>query len=183
MEDLSLHILDIMRNAVESGADTIRLRVTEDAARDRLALSVQDNGPGMSTRALRRAADPFFTTKGKKVGLGLSLLKQATMMSGGSFSIDSRAGKGTKVKASFRMGAIDRQPLGSVMETVVSMLASTRGLRIVYVHVRNGKKLTFDSGRSVSRRGGAAGDGGRYGDLWEMKEAWERKLGSPGAAR
>jgi anti-sigma regulatory factor (Ser/Thr protein kinase) len=183
MEDLSLHILDIMRNAVESGADTIRLRVNENAARDRLTLSVQDNGPGMSRQTLRRAVDPFFTTKGKKVGLGLSLLKQATMMSGGSFGIDSRAGKGTKVKASFRMGNIDRQPLGSVMETVVSMLASTRGLRIIYVHVRNGKKLTFDSGRPVSRRGGAAGDGCRYGDLWKMKEAWERKLGSTGATR
>lgn len=62
-----------------------------------ICLSVEDGGTGMDTDTLRRAAEPFFTTKGpgKGTGLGLSMVHGLTEQCGGRFVLQSAAGKGT----------------------------------------------------------------------------------------
>ena len=60
MEDLSLHVLDIVENAVAAGATRVWIAINENAARDILSLRVTDNGRGMSVRERARALDPFF---------------------------------------------------------------------------------------------------------------------------
>ena len=62
MEDLSLHILDLVENAAAAGARRVSLSVTESAARDRLVIRVADDGRGLSPEENARAFDPFFTT-------------------------------------------------------------------------------------------------------------------------
>ena len=59
--------------------------------------SVKDTGEGMSPETLRRATEPFFTTKSKErgTGLGLSMAKGFAEQSGGAFSIASTLGEGT----------------------------------------------------------------------------------------
>lgn len=56
-------------------------------------------GVGMSPANLARAVEPFFTTKaqGKGTGLGLSQVYGFARQSGGTVTIDSRAGEGTEV--------------------------------------------------------------------------------------
>ena len=62
-----------------------------------ICLSVQDTGTGMDEATLRRATEPFFTTKspGKGTGLGLSMVHGLTEQSGGRFTLRSHLGKGT----------------------------------------------------------------------------------------
>jgi len=62
-----------------------------------ICLSVEDSGTGMDEDTLRRAAEPFFTTKGpgKGTGLGLSMVHGLTEQCGGRFVLQSAAGKGT----------------------------------------------------------------------------------------
>jgi len=62
-----------------------------------ICLSVEDGGIGMDADTLRRAAEPFFTTKGpgKGTGLGLSMVHGLTEQCGGRFVLQSAAGKGT----------------------------------------------------------------------------------------
>ncbi|MBV8337597.1 MAG: PAS domain-containing protein [Alphaproteobacteria bacterium] len=62
-------------------------------------VSVSDAGHGMSEEVLRRAVEPFFTTKepGKGSGLGLSMVHGVASQSGGGLHIDSRLGRGTTV--------------------------------------------------------------------------------------
>jgi PAS domain S-box-containing protein len=62
-----------------------------------ICLSVEDGGTGMDEDTLRRAAEPFFTTKGpgKGTGLGLSMVHGLTEQCGGRFVLQSAAGKGT----------------------------------------------------------------------------------------
>ena len=60
-------------------------------------LSVSDTGEGMNEETLRRAMEPFFTTKeiGKGTGLGLSMVHGFAEQSGGRFVLRSRQGEGT----------------------------------------------------------------------------------------
>jgi len=60
---------------------------------------VSDTGSGMDSAVLSRVTEPFFTTKepGKGTGLGLAMAKGFVEQSGGSLSIDSVVGRGTRI--------------------------------------------------------------------------------------
>ncbi|NTU49095.1 MAG: hypothetical protein HGA84_08870, partial [Syntrophobacteraceae bacterium] len=75
MQDLSLHILDIVENSLAAGARRVEIRVEENIAADRMFIEIVDDGCGMDEERIQRALDPFFTTKTvRRVGLGLPLL-------------------------------------------------------------------------------------------------------------
>jgi CheY-like chemotaxis protein len=60
-------------------------------------LVVRDRGAGMDAETLRRATEPFFTTKGvgKGTGLGLPMVQGMAQQIGGAFEIESKPGEGT----------------------------------------------------------------------------------------
>lgn len=62
-----------------------------------VCLSVSDTGIGMDEETLRRATEPFFTTKGpgKGTGLGLAMIHGIAGQCGGTFQLKSRKGEGT----------------------------------------------------------------------------------------
>ncbi|MDB5526215.1 MAG: sensor/response regulator hybrid [Rhizobium sp.] len=62
-----------------------------------VCLSVTDTGEGMDEAVLKRATEPFFTTKdvGKGTGLGLSMIHGLAEQSGGALMLKSRPGEGT----------------------------------------------------------------------------------------
>jgi signal transduction histidine kinase len=125
MRDIALHVLDVAENAIRAGAVRIEIRIHEDADRGVLRLEIIDDGRGMDGEEVRRAMDPFYTTKpGKKVGLGLPLLAQAARESGGTFDIDSEPEKGTRVHAVFGLDHPDRKPLGDIAGTLELMQLS-----------------------------------------------------------
>src|SRR6202158_1211340 len=62
-----------------------------------LKLSVIDTGKGMTPEILKRAIEPFFSSKplGKGTGLGLSMVHGLAVQLGGALQLSSAAGKGT----------------------------------------------------------------------------------------
>ena len=62
-------------------------------------VTIADTGLGMDANTLKRATEPFFTTKpvGKGSGLGLSMVHGLTLQSGGAMQIESQPGEGTTV--------------------------------------------------------------------------------------
>ena len=74
-------MLNLLRNAAQAMGDaspspqTPQLTIRVKTKGNRLAIEVEDNGPGMSPEVRRRAFEPFFTTKptGQRTGLGLSV--------------------------------------------------------------------------------------------------------------
>jgi PAS domain S-box-containing protein len=62
-------------------------------------VSVTDTGIGMPTEAVKRAVEPFYTTKppGKGSGLGLSVVLRFAQQAGGGLTIDSAPAQGTTV--------------------------------------------------------------------------------------
>ena len=146
MNELSLHILDIVNNSVKAGASTVLLYITEDTASDLLTIVIEDNGCGMDKDFLAEVLDPFKTTRTtRKVGMGLSLFKAAAEQTGGTLTISSEKGVGTKVCATFGLTHIDRQPLGDVASSVTTVLSGNENIDFVYCHTTNGKSFTMDT--------------------------------------
>jgi len=146
LEDLSLHILDIVENAIAAKAKKIDVVIMEELNEDRLVIEIIDDGIGMDEQVKEKATDPFFTTRtSRRVGLGLSLLAQAARDAGGMLRIESELGKGTKVTATFQYHHIDRKPLGNMMETMTTLLLGNPELSISYTHKKEGKSYSLSS--------------------------------------
>ncbi|MHC4635752.1 MAG: ATP-binding protein [Planctomycetota bacterium] len=146
MEDLSLHILDIAENGVRAGGKKIMIELLEDKSRDRLSLSIEDNGKGMDRKTMDRAVDPFFTTKdSKKAGLGLALLSQAARQAGGELKIDSKEGKGTKVTAVFQLSHPDMKPIGDIYATMITLVAGNPSTQFILDYKKGDYSYHFDS--------------------------------------
>lgn len=64
-------------------------------------LEVSDCGHGIAADQLARVTDPFFSTKAKGMGLGLSISRQLAEMNGGRLEISSTPGSGTSVRVYF----------------------------------------------------------------------------------
>ncbi len=79
---------------------TKRTGVAGLKAGDYLCVSVTDNGAGMDEETLRRAMEPFFTTKGvgKGTGLGLPMVHGMAEQSGGTLLLKSKPGQGTSAE-------------------------------------------------------------------------------------
>lgn len=146
MQDISLHILDIAENAVRADAGTIHIEIAEDQDKDRLTICIMDDGKGMDNETVEKVLNPFFTTKnGKRVGLGLSLLQQATEQTGGKLIVDSREGEGTCITAVFIPSHPDMKPLGNVIETMAALIAGYPSLRLIYDYKKGNIIFHYDS--------------------------------------
>ena len=154
MEDLSLHILDVVENAVAASADRVRILLHEDTQSDAMLLEIEDNGRGMDAEARAKALDPFFTTKTtRRVGLGLPLLAQAARESGGTLELISEAGRGTTVRAVFQLSHPDRKPLGDIAVTLRTILYSCPGLGLRFDYTRDSEIIaTLDSSQPHDER-------------------------------
>ena len=146
MEDLSLHILDIVENSIEAKASEIGIMVDEDIKKNLLTIEIKDNGKGMDEETLKKVTDPFYTTRStRRVGLGLPLLAQATKESRGTFEIESKVDVGTKIKATFQYSHIDRKPLGDIENTISTLIVGNPGVDFVYEHIKDGVKFRLDT--------------------------------------
>jgi hypothetical protein len=125
LREISLHILDLIENAIRAGATVIAVAVEEEPDRDLLCVAVEDNGPGLPVSA-DLAADPFFTTKeGKKTGLGLSMMKFRTEQAGGVFRLERSCLGGLAVRATMPLSNVDRSPLGDLAATLASVVCTS----------------------------------------------------------
>jgi len=145
MQDLSLHILDLLDNCLRAEATRVKVEIREDRVRDKLYIDIADNGRGMDRPTLEQVLDPFFTTKdGKAVGLGLPLFAQAARESGGSLRLDSAPGRGTAVHAVFGLSHPDRRPLGDVAGTIRMLQDAHPEIELAYSYTTSGEEVAHE---------------------------------------
>jgi len=145
MRELSLHLIDIIQNSVVAGATLIEIELDANTIENYLKITIKDNGCGMDVETLKKVKDPFVTSrKTRKVGLGLSLFEAACQRCGGYLDISSEKGNGTIVTAFMKFNHIDRNPVGNIVDTLVSSLLN-ENTDIVYRHIFNGESFEFDS--------------------------------------
>lgn len=145
MEEISLHLLDIAENSVRADAKKIEINLTRDVKHDVLRIQVNDDGNGMDPETLTHVRDPFFTTKKKKTGLGIPLLAQAAELTGGSLAIDSAPGKGTRMEVVFGWSHIDRPSIGSMTDTLLTLIAGHPDIDIVYQEQDGSRIFRFET--------------------------------------
>ncbi len=123
MEELSLHLIDLIENSISAKASLIKILIEVSKSNDLIKIVIEDNGEGMNEEEIEKAKDPFFTTKkNKKVGLGIPIFAQIVESCGGRFEIVSQKGKGTKVNAEMKLSHIDRPPLGDLASTLFTSI-------------------------------------------------------------
>lgn len=136
MRELSLHILDIVENSLNAGANLISIKIYEHRRNNELIIRIEDNGCGMDSQFVQKVLDPFVTTRTtRKVGLGLPLFKAACERCNGSLEIESEPGRGTRVTAKFELDHIDRAPFGDIPGTLTVLFAANPQIDFEYKHV------------------------------------------------
>lgn len=146
MEELALHILDLLENALAAGARLIIVNIIEDTERGVITIEVEDDGRGIEAEALAQILDPFYTTrKTRKLGLGLPLFQATAAQCGGDLTLESRPGEGTRVVATLKLGHPDLPPLGDMGATIAAALSSEQEADIIYRHRRGQKEFQFSS--------------------------------------
>ena len=93
-------------------------------------LSVTDTGAGMDEATLKRAVEPFFSTKGigKGTGLGLSMVHGLAAQLGGAMTISSRPGLGTRVDLWLQLA---EQPADVAQQEAPRAMAAVTGTALL----------------------------------------------------
>ena len=95
---LAQAIETVVTNAAEAMPTGGRLVVRLEGGRDGTRLAFADTGPGIPAAVLPRVSEPFFTTKTRGLGLGLSIARRIVERFGGRLEIASTEGAGTTVR-------------------------------------------------------------------------------------
>lgn len=150
MKELSLNILDIAMNSVRAGAKNVGIKI--DETDKSLVFTVSDDGKGMSEEFLKRASDPFCTTRTtRNVGMGLPLLKLAAQQTGGDTEIksisedDDRVNHGTVITAFFYKNTVDFTPLGDIVSTLVTLIQGSPDIHWTFNHKKGGGDVSLDT--------------------------------------
>jgi hypothetical protein len=145
MEELSMHILDLIQNSIMAGADRIEFHMRIEPEEDRLSFCIEDNGCGMGEEEVKNCLDPFYSSRGKKVGLGIPLLKLTAEQCGGGLRIESRKGEGTKILCWMELFHIDRPPVGDLPGTLLAVMTSYPELNFVFSIEAGDEKFEISS--------------------------------------
>lgn len=146
MQDISLHLLDLVQNSIAAGATRVEISIREFPEEECMWLRIQDNGKGMDEQQLNRVSDPFYTTRtSRKVGLGIPLFRASAEATGGYLKITSHRNEGTTLLAKFHTNHIDCLPLGKMEESMVALIFLNPEVNFKYCHEQSGKQFHFDT--------------------------------------
>jgi len=145
MKDLSLSVLDIVRNSTEASATDIAVWIHEDS--NAVSITVEDDGIGISEALLDRVTDVGYTTKKSSLGLGLPLFSAMAEQTGGSFAIKSDTGvrHGTRISAVFLKNSELCPETGDMPSTVSAVISALDGARLRFTHTLYGREIALNT--------------------------------------
>ncbi|KIZ47749.1 ATP-binding protein, partial [Rhodopseudomonas palustris] len=96
-EALKQALLNLLINAMQAieTAGTVRIETRAEADGETVAVSISDDGSGVSPEDLEKIFDPFFSTKPQGTGLGLAMVHRIVDAHHGTIAMTSAPGTGT----------------------------------------------------------------------------------------
>ena len=96
---LSQVLINLIKNSVEalSKSENGKINISTRIKKNKYVVTIEDNGEGMSEEILNKMKEPFFTTKYRGSGLGVSLIYEIVEAHSGKVEYSSAYEKGTKV--------------------------------------------------------------------------------------
>lgn len=103
VDETQIHqvLLNLIKNAIEASPQGGEMGASLRHEGDELVFEITNGGEPLSEEVLGRAFEPFFTTKPKGTGLGLGLVKRVVEEHGGTVTLASNAGIGTRLTLTF----------------------------------------------------------------------------------
>jgi two-component system sensor histidine kinase RegB len=91
---LAQALSSLIKNAFDASDAVAAVTISAVEQNDNVLIAVTDTGAGFSEEGLKRAGEPFYTTKppGRGLGLGLFLARIFAERAGGTLRLDSRNG-------------------------------------------------------------------------------------------
>jgi signal transduction histidine kinase len=98
LEQMQQVLWNLISNGVEAMPDggVLEIGMSEDQTAKTVMISIKDSGSGIAPENLSKLFQPMFTTKARRVGLGLVVVKNLTHANGGSVEVESVPGKGSR---------------------------------------------------------------------------------------
>ena len=95
--------INIINNSIDAIEDKGEIIINTKEIKNKVYVSIKDNGKGMDEETKNRIFDPFFTTKdvGEGTGMGLSIAYGIIEEHFGDIKVKSEIGKGTEFKLIF----------------------------------------------------------------------------------
>ena len=92
--------INLFKNSIEAipKEKQGKIKVEEKLEKNNIIITIIDNGKGMNEELLNKIKEPFYTTKQKGTGLGVSLSDQIIKAHDGILTYESKEGEYTKVK-------------------------------------------------------------------------------------
>ncbi|MDH5556440.1 MAG: HAMP domain-containing histidine kinase [Alphaproteobacteria bacterium] len=98
-----VHIIDNAAQAILDGRKPGSIAVSTRATGTSLEIRIADNGPGIPKDIRDKIFEPLFSSRHIGAGLGLPIAKRIVEMHGGTLSLDSSRGRGTRVTLALPM--------------------------------------------------------------------------------
>jgi len=94
-EQMRQVIVNLLTNARDAAGDDARIKISCGKKGKNIFFSVSDNGKGISKALMKHIFTPFYTTKEKGMGIGLSICRAIVAKHGGKIRVKSEPGFGT----------------------------------------------------------------------------------------
>ena len=88
-------ILNLVKNAMEAMPNGGKMEIKTSRDADRIYLGVRDSGQGIPEEIASKIFEPYFTTRSKGSGLGLTIVYKVVREHGGDVEVNSTPGRGT----------------------------------------------------------------------------------------
>ena len=91
-------LMNLILNAIAAMPDGGKLTITLTSIDETLRLTITDTGQGIGEEEVKKVFEPFYTTKEDGLGLGMPYAKKIIEQHGGSISLNSQLGEGTRIQ-------------------------------------------------------------------------------------
>ncbi|HKP37198.1 MAG TPA: ATP-binding protein, partial [Pyrinomonadaceae bacterium] len=106
MDEASMRgaLMNLILNAIEAMRQGGALSITIDQTDETVRIEIVDTGSGIAEEEAKKIFEPFYTTKEQGLGLGMPYSKKIIDQHGGTISLDSQPGEGTRISIALPAG-------------------------------------------------------------------------------